>query len=192
MARSINSDPLLAHNFAILDVPVAGPLPFAFASQAARSAIQSGNFVGAKSVSIPEVTIEMRDIKEGNAHYVHRVPTGYVTTGETVIEWALFNTNLDMWAWVQQAIKGIIAPRRSLIVVHTRGDKVIPQRMHLLSGCVPTSWKPSSDLDALSSEVLMESLTLHVHEVILIPTPVPVTSPNESWTPTPSVPIFGG
>lgn len=175
MARSQNSDPLLAHNFSILDVPVIGALPLAFTIKAAQSAIGSGNFVGAASVSYPEVTLEMRTIKEGNEHHVHQVPTGFVTTGDVTIEWALFNINLDMWAWMQQAIRGRIAPRRSLIIVHTRNDKLIPQRMTLLESCVPTTWKPSGDLDANTSTVLLESLTLHVHNVVPIPLPIPIS-----------------
>lgn len=175
MARSQNSDPLMSHNFSILDVPVAGALPLAFSLKAVQNALGGGNFVGARSVSYPDVTMDVRTIKEGVHHYVHRVPTGYATTGECLIEWALFNTNLDMWAWMQQAIRGKIAPRRSLIIVHTRNDKIMPQRMTLLSGCVPTTWKPGSDLDAMTSEVVIESLTLNVHEITPIALPVPIS-----------------
>jgi len=175
MARSQNSDPLLSHNFSLLDVPVPGALPLAFSIKAAESAVSGGNFIGAKSVTYPDVTLEMRTIKEGTSHEVHQTPTGYVTTGDVTIEWALFNTSLDMWAWMQQAIRGRIAPRRSLIVVHTRNDKIVPQRMALLHGCLPTMWKPSGDMDATASEVLLESLTLHVHKISPIALPIPLS-----------------
>lgn len=188
MARSINSDPLLSHHFSIIDVPVAATLPFAFPIKLAQSAIGSGNFVGAKSVTFPDVTLEMKQIKEGNNPYIHQVPMGFVTTGDVTIEWALFNINLDMWAWMQQAILGRIAPRRSLIVVQTRSDKIIPQRMTLLEYCVPSAWKPGTDLDAETSQVVMESLTLNVWRIQPIPTPIPVTPPNASWVPRPPGP----
>ncbi len=168
MARSVNSDPLLAHNFSILDVPVAGPLPLAFSIKALQSAIGAGNFVGAKSVALPDVQLEMRPIKEGNNYRTHQVPTGFVTTGECTIEWALFNINLDMWAWMEQAIRGRIAPRRSLIIVQTRNDKIIPQRMTLLSGCVPTAWRNHSDLAEQSGLYRHLRGRLH-HQLYLVP-----------------------
>jgi len=173
MARSVNSDPLLSHNFALLDVPVAGVFPTAFPVKAVQSAINNGSYVGFQSISIPEMTVDMKDIREGNWPFTHHVPQGYVAGGECTIRFAVFNTNLDMWLWFQQVVWGRVAPRRSLIVVQTRNQKRIPQRMLWLRDCIPSTWRPATDLDASGSEVVMEELTLSVERVEILPLPVP-------------------
>lgn len=187
MARSVLTDPLMTHNFAVMDVPTNSAFPFAFSIKMALSAIMSGTFVGFSQVTIPEVTIETRDVKEGCWPFVHKVLTGFVTTSEATFTWGVLPVNYDMTLWVKQAIWGRGAPRRDIIVLHTRQDKRIPQRMILLQGCIPTGWKPASDFDANSGDVSLEELTLDVHEVSVIPTPVPVGRPNSSSAPRPTV-----
>lgn len=179
MARSASTDPLLAHNFALLDVPVAGLLPTAFPIKTVQSAVASGSFVGFRSLTMPEATIEMKEIKEGNWPYTHKTPTGFVDSGTVSMEFAVFGFNTDMWLYFQQAIWGRIAPRRSFIVVQTRADKLTIQRAYWLEDCLPQSWKPVSDFDATSSEVSVESMTLDVHRIRLLPVPVPL-GPNAS------------
>ena len=178
MARSVNSDPLLAHNFALIDVPVASALPLAFPIKTAQSAIQSGTFVGVKSIDIPEMTNDAKEIRELNGVFTHKVPSGYTTCGDATIEMAVFNSSLDMFVWFMQVAYGQLAPRRSILVVQFRNDKLIPQRLTLLHDCFPTAWKPASTLDATDGSVVMESLTLSVHRVTIVPLPVPLTPPQ--------------
>ena len=173
MARSVNSDPLMSHNFALMDVPVAGVFPTAFPLKSVQSAVNNGSYVGFQSISIPEMSLDVKDIREGNWPWVHRVPQGYVAGGDCTLRFAVFNINLDMYLWFQQAVWGRVAPRRSFIVVQTRNRKAIPQRMLWLRDCIPTTWKPATDLDASSSEVVMEELTLAVMRVEILPLPVP-------------------
>lgn len=174
MARSANTDPLLAHNFALLEVPVAGLRPLAFPEKTARSWAGGRNFIGFKSIELPEVTVEHKTIKEGNWPYVHSISTGFVETGDVTLEMAVFPTNTDMWIYFQQAVWGKIVPRRSFMVVQTRADKVLMQRIYWLENCVPKSWSPVSALDAQTSEVTIERLTLSVHRIRIIPTPTPL------------------
>jgi phage tail-like protein len=183
MARSVNSDPLLSHNFALLDVPIGGPWPVAFPAKTllnSRSAL-----LGFAEMDLPDVSLEMKDVKEGNWPFIHRVTTGFVSSGQVTLRQALLNTNTDMYQWFEQAIWGKYGPRRSFIAVNTRNDKTIPQRMHLLADCIPQSWKPSSNMSAGTSEVLMEELTMEVMRVQVIPLPIPVPPPNRSGFPTP-------
>jgi phage tail-like protein len=179
MARSASTDPLLAHNFALLDVPVAGLLPTAFPIKTVASAIGNGSFVGFKSIEMPTATIETKDIKEGNWPYVHKALTGFVDSGQVTLEFGLFSYNTDMWLYFQQAIWGRIAPRRSFLVVQTRADKLTLQRIYWLEDCLPVSWTPVSGLAADSSEVTSETLILDVHRIRLVPVPVPL-GPNNS------------
>lgn len=169
MARSFVTDPLLSHHFALIDVPTASIWPLAFPAKMAMSAISSGSFIGFSDIELPEPTIETREIKEGNYPYVHTLSTGFVTTGEVRISMALMPTNFEMYLWFRQSILGRVSPRRHLLVVYLRADKRIPYRYLLLEGCIPTAWKPSGDLSATSSEVLIESLTCNVHRVSFIP-----------------------
>lgn len=180
MARSQVSDPLMSHNFALVDVPVAGPIPVAFALKTAYSAVSTGSFIGFKSISIPEQTIEMQEVKEGNWPFVHKVPLGFTTTGEMTISSAIFPLNVDMYLWFKQCQYGRVAPRRHLMVVYLKQDKIVPQRILLCEECLPLTWKPSGDLDGESAEVLIEELTVDVHNIKMIPLPVPVGSPTQA------------
>lgn len=182
MARSANTDPLMAHNFAILELPIAGLFPFAFPVKTVQDALTGQAFVGFKSIDFPTVSLETYDIKEGNWPYLHKVSTGFTESGEVKLEMALFPVNTDMWVYFSQAIWGRVAPRRSFLVVQTRNDNSI-QRVYWLEGCLPISWTPTSSMDAASSEVLMEDITLSVHRIRIIPTPNPIVPVN-----TPSLP----
>jgi len=173
MARSVNSDPLLAHHFALMDVPLNSiKRGLAFSIKTAQSAIQSGHFVGCKSIDIPEMQIDTKEVRELNNPFTHDVVVGYTTTGDATIEMAVFNTSLDMYAWFMQVVRGKIAPRRSLLVVQLRADKLVQQRLILLQDCLPSAWKPATTLDGTSGEVVMESLTLKVRRVSIEPLPV--------------------
>lgn len=179
MARSANTDPLLAHNFALLEVPVAGLLPLAFPQKTIQSALGSGSFVGFKSIEMPEIEVEHKQIKEGNWPFVHSVSTGFVDSGQVSLEFALFATNTDMWVYFQQAIWGRIAPRRSFLIVATRPNKSVIQRIYWLEDCLPRSWAPAGGgFDAMSSEVMMEKIVLDVHRIRIIPTPTTISAPN--------------
>jgi phage tail-like protein len=178
VARSENSDPLLAHNFALIDVPVPGLLPLAFPVKTITSAIETGSFIGFQAISMPEMTLETKQVKEGNWPLLHNIPMGFVNAGTVTLRQAVLPINTDMYYWFLQAMWGRVAPRRNLVVVHLRADKQIPQRMVLLNGCFPTSWRPSSDLDASGTEVVTEELTLQVGKVDFLPNPILVPAPN--------------
>ena len=168
MARAQDSDPLQAFNFYLLDIPTAAIVPIAFPFKTGQGAV-NGQLLSFKSISIPEVTLETKEIQEGNWPFKHVVPLGYVSTGECVIQSAVTQLSLDFYLWFHQAVYGKIAPRRNFTVVHTRQDKLNPQRVIFLEGCIPISWKPTSDFDATSSELSIEELTMSVHRVEVLP-----------------------
>lgn len=182
MARSYFLDPLLSHNFALIEVPAPTLLPLAFPLKTAQSAIANGNFVGFQSMSVPELSMEMKTIKEGNNPYVHQVPTGYQTGGNVTLTMAVFPLNIDMWTWWKQVVAGMFAPRRHLMLVHTRPDKGLPARMILCQNCIPTMWRPSTDLNASETSVCMESITFYTENVEIIPVPFSDILPRTSAT----------
>lgn len=178
MARSSDSDPLLSHNFALIDVPVAGLLPLAFPVKTIQSAIETGAFIGFQQIDMPEVSLETKEIREGNWPRVHKVSMGYANAGQATLRHAVMPYNTDMYYWFVQAMWGRVVPRRTLLVVHLRNDKTLPRRIVKLGDCIPEAWRPSSSLDANSTEVVTEELTLQVGNVDFIPLPVSVPSPN--------------
>ena len=179
MARSFFTDPLMACNFALMEVPVAGPLPLAFGFKAIRSAISQGNFVGFQSMTVPEITLETREVRQGNWPHVHQVISGFASGGNITLSQAVLPEALDMYAWWLQAKNGLIAPRRNLILTHTRLDRALPARILSCQHCIPVSFKPGSDFVADASEVSMESLTLWTQKIdIIVVPPTPITPPR--------------
>ncbi len=190
MARSEASDPLLAHHFALLDVPVAGLLPTVFPLKTIESAVQTGAFIGFHNIDMPTVSSEMREIKEGNWPNIHKINTGFTNAGQVRLEFGLMGYQTDMYLWMQQCIYGRIAPRRHFIVVNLAANKQTIKRATWLEDCIASEWTPMGTLSASSSEVLMESITLEVHRVRPIPIPVPL-GPNVPAAAQPSLPSFG-
>lgn len=172
MARSQFTDPLMACNFALIEVPVAGLLPLAFPFKAVRSALSQGNFIGFQSMTVPEITVETREVRQGNWPHVHQVVTGFASGGNITLNQAVLPLGLDMYAWWKQTINGVFAPRRNLLLTHTRLDRSLPARMISAQLCIPVSWKCATDFDASLSEVSVESLTLHTHKLDIIPVPI--------------------
>ena len=182
MARSFLLDPLMVHNFALIEVPAASLLPLAFPLKTAQSAIANGNFVGFQSMTVPSMSMEMKTIKEGNNPLVHQVPLGFQTGGNVTLTMAVFPLNIDMYLWWQQVRDGMFAPRRHLILTHTRLDKGLPARMLQCSNCIPVEWKPASDFDANSTAVSMESITFYTENISVIPVPLSDVIPRSSAT----------
>lgn len=168
MARTIDTDPLMNFNYYLLDIPVASIIPVAFPFKTGQGLAEQ-QLLSFKSIGIPTMELQMKDIQEGNWPFKHQIPIGSVTTGDVTIESAVTPLSLDFYLWFAQAIWGTAAPRRHLTVVHTRADKLIPRRIYNLYGCVPKSWVPSSGMDATASSIAIESLTLSVHQVEVLP-----------------------
>ena len=179
MARSFTTDPLMACNFAMIEVPVAAfPAPLAFPFKAVRSALSQGNFVGFQSMTVPEVTLETREIRQGNWPYLHQVITGFSSGGNITLTQAVLPLATDMYLWWQQAVNGLLGPRRNILLTHTRLDKALPARMLSCQFCIPVSWKMATDFDASASEVSVESLTLWTQKVDIIPVPLSDIAPG--------------
>lgn len=168
MARSVDSDPLSNFNFYLLDVPTVAIPPVAFPFKIGQG-ISEGQLLSFKSISIPQMTLETKQIQEGNWPFKHTIPTGFVSTGDCTITSAITPLSLDFYLWFHQAVYGVGGPRRNFAVIQTRQDKQIPRRIILLEGCLPISWKPSSDFDAFSSDLSIEELTMSVNRVEVTP-----------------------
>jgi len=168
MARTTDTDPLSNFNFYLIDVPIAGVIPVAFPFKIGQNASQ-GQLLSFKSITIPTMELQIKEIQEGNWPFKHNVPLGFVNTGQVTIASAVTSLSMDFFLWFHQAVYGKFGPRRNFTIAHTRQDQTIPRRIILLEGCIPVSWKPSSDFDATSSDISIEELTMAVNRVEVTP-----------------------
>ena len=180
MARSGNLDPLMASNFALMELSI-GTVPFdpkregkgpildasVFPGTRGFSPRDLKLFLGFQSMSIPDVALETKEINEGNWPFTHKVPLTRMTTGDVTITQAVFSSSSDFYIWIFQALWGRGAPRRNLAAVHLDYAKKDVRRKLLLYNCVPVSWKPGTDFDASAAEVSVEELTFHVERMRL-------------------------
>lgn len=154
-----------------MEIPVAGLLPLVFGQKVVESALSNANFIGFSAIDIPSISLEMKEIKEGNNPYVHQVPLGYQPGGEVTLRHAVTATQFDMWLWWRQATYGRFAPRRHMMMVHIRRDKRLPARIIAFWECIPKTWTPSSGMDANASEIALESLTFYTSRIDVNPVP---------------------
>jgi len=177
MARSIDTDPLMVANFALMELSSDGPslrkggvLPLS----RGRSS-SNGIYIGFQSISMPEVSVEYQDITEGNWPYPHKVPLTKASTGDVTITQAVVPTSSDFYVWIFQTLWGRGAPRRHLSIVHLDSGKLASGRQIGLYNCMPVSYTPGSEFDANSAEVSIESLTFNVERIeILVGNPMRV------------------
>ena len=186
MARALSSDPLQNFSFHLLDIPVpTSTIPVAFPFKGGQGTAE-GQLLSFKSISVPNMTLQTKTIQEGNWPITHEIPLGVVKTGDCTIESAITPLSMDFYLWFFQAVWGVGAPRRNFAVVHTRADKFLPRRIVNLYGCFPKTWQPSSNFDASSSEISIESLTMSVHQVEVLPG---ITTPPTPGFTIPSPPL---
>ena len=191
MARSARvTDPLMVSNFALRELPTptipafpGGPVldTKVFPNTRGRSPSGYQDLLGFQSLSMPEVSVEFRDINEGNWPHAHRIPMTRMSTGDVTLSQAVFANSSDFYTWIFQALYGRGAPRRNFQIVHLgRSSDIalvgsvffgVPRwgeaRYIRLFGCLPVTWRPGSDFDANGAEVSLEELTINVERIDL-------------------------
>lgn len=171
MARPRSTDFLQNHKFAIVEIPHDPTERSAFFDREGIIAAGSA-MVGCKSITIPETTVDTLEINEGTEMFSHHVNTGRARTGECIISFAVIPAgSVGLYSWIHRAIYGIGSPRKDFAVYHFANTRVGPDtvasRIYFLEGCVPTAYKPSSDLDGEDDAVSLEEITFHCHRVKL-------------------------
>lgn len=171
MARAIDTDPLKAFSYYMLDVPLPTLIPVAFPFKLGITATEN-RLLSFQTITIPTVEHEVKEIQEGNWPFKHHVLSGRVNSGNVSIRAAVTPLSMDFYLWFHQGVWGKAGPRRNFSIIHTRGaDDQIPRRSMILHSCVPISWKPSGDFDASSSDISIEELTMAVERIETLPGP---------------------
>lgn len=141
---------------------------------------------GFARASIPEVTVEMKEVKEGTLEQKHYIPMA-ATIGPITLERGVAMFNSDFNDWTRSVIKGVPNQRRNLLLVQfteagflASGSDTgnsglglvnqffsindlfsrVPGKVWVLHSCMPTTYKAGSDLDALGNEISIASLTI--------------------------------
>lgn len=178
MARSPLTDFLQVGRFHIIDVSFAIPMVLL-------------PVYGFKSCTLPELSLNIRPVIEGNYEYARKVISGAEVSNITLEQGvSLFNS--DFWDWTRKAVVGRKPAKNLLIVQFTRmgesanafapGDDVatlpsgtqipgafeftkkIPGRAWLCRECRPARYKPGSDFDGMSQDISLASLELSMEE----------------------------
>jgi phage tail-like protein len=164
--------------------------------------------LGFSACTMPEVSVEMREVQPGNWEYKRRAVKTADVAPITLSRGARFYDS-DFWIWIHNAITGKQPLRRNLMLVHFMGYRPLsetlpadvsgnfpdenavtslatrlPARAWALVGCVPTRYKAGGDFDANTSDVSIQELELQPEfvEEVTIATKNPTVARTFSLT----------
>lgn len=162
-----------------------------------QSGTGTGGEAGFQSVSIPDISIEATEYREGTYKYTRKFP-GPPTIADITLIRGVIVQDTKFYDWAVNTYSG--GPYRCdlTILQYTRGDLSVSTpaqnssvpttaaRQYLCYECLPTQVKPAGDLDATSGEVAMAELTVAM-EYFTIKNAVPTgaSTPFATATPTP-------
>lgn len=155
MARSIETDPYHDFRFHLVD-PAGGNLDAV---------------AGFTSVTMPDVTVEEAPYREGTFIWTQKLP-GVPTVGDITLSKGIFKRDSDFFNWVLKVVEGGQEYRTELIlqqyhITDEFGIQGSPSRITRLRECWGKQAKPTSDMDATSSNISIQTLTISVEEIDL-------------------------
>jgi phage tail-like protein len=139
---------------------------------------------GFTTCSIPDLTIESVEYKEGTFVYPRKYP-GNPALGECTFGRGVTRGDSSFWDWAVNSVEGSsgIEYRADLDIDHYHRDQILPNaqsvsgnpsaniasasisRTYHLFECFPTMCKPAGDLDATSSEISIQEMTVAVERM---------------------------
>lgn len=152
MARSVETDPYHNFRFHLVD-PAGGNLdPVA----------------GFMSVTMPDLSVEEAPYREGVFKWTQKYP-GIPSVGDVTLTKGVFKRASDFHNWVLKVINGGQEYRTELIlqqyhITDEFGISGTPSRITRLRECWGKNAKPTPDVDATSSAISIQSLTVSVEE----------------------------
>lgn len=170
------SDFLPTHRFYVLDVSFTIPTVFNIS-------------YGFSHCSAPEITVDTKQVKEGNYEFHRFIPVG-ANVSPISLQQGVRIFNSDFYDWVISCIEAKKTFRRNLLLIQFTdvaaiggngsgsidsligsflplGDILarIPGRAWMLRDCIPVSYKAGTDMDALSAQVSIAELSIQPTEV---------------------------
>ncbi len=144
---------------------------------------------GFKSITAPGITLETKDITQGNQEYKRSVVLK-ASVEDITLEKGVSIFNSDFYDWVVQVIRGTPDQRRNLMLIQFSDTSMAngrvdlnlgggpisvinfndlvgraPGRSWMLKECIPVAYKAGSDFDALGNEISLESLTIRPYYI---------------------------
>lgn len=176
MARVRTQDFLQNHRFWLMDLVPSATYPFL---------VLGPPLLGFQSITMPEYTAEVEEIKQLNSMYKKHVYNGGGMSSITLTRGVLGYDN-SFNDWMNRAIRGNDMTNRNLLLIHFTGinsdgindrffglsDELpsepweersfLPGKVYLLWDCIPSRYKPGSDFDALGGQVSIAELELQI------------------------------
>jgi phage tail-like protein len=159
MPRSQSTDPFQTFRFHVTATKAGGNGIDPFGPVAA----------GFMSVSLPTINVESVEYKEGTMVYRRKFP-GDVTFDDITLTRGVVSKGSELWNWINECARGK-EYRIDLEIKHFHRQDIVdkddfttltPSRVIKCFNCFPISVKPGSDLDAQSSEVSVQEITLSI------------------------------
>lgn len=125
---------------------------------------------GFNTITTPNVTIEVAEHRTGNETWTKKLP-GVPTVGDGTMTRGVLLGNTTLYDWIIEKLLNR-APFRTDIEIHVynqiqpgtqENDKFA--RREQWFNCFPSDVKPLADLDATSSDVNLEEVTVAVEEI---------------------------
>lgn len=175
--RSRLEDLLRSNRFWLVDVVPSSTFPFF---------VLGAPFMGFQGITMPEVTLEVDEVKQVNSMYKKYLYSGGSVGVITLMRGCRVYDD-TFWQWINRAVRGIdMMPRNLLLVQYTDINmsaytgvdvslpvaiqawevaQFVPGRAWLLWNCIPTRYKAGTDLDAMSGEVSIMELDVQPEAV---------------------------
>jgi hypothetical protein len=165
-------DLLQSHRFWLVDLVPSSTFPFF---------VMGAPIMGFQSITMPEVTLEVDEIKQVNSMYKRYAYSGGSVGAITLTRGArAYDDTFNLW--VDRAIRGYDMVPRNLLLIQFTGINVanalglsvdlptaiqawevaqfLPGRAWLLWDCIPTRYKAGTDMDAMSGDVSIMELDI--------------------------------
>jgi phage tail-like protein len=168
MARHRIADYLQNHRFWLMDMVPSATFPFL---------VLGTPLLGFQSITAPEYTADVDEIKEMNSMFKKHVYSGG-SVGPMTLTRGVRGYDDTFWQWMMRAMRGWDVTPRHLLLVHftsigaTTDDigvkaweaiAFLPGKAWILWDSIPTRYKAGSDFDAMGGEVSLSELEIQPH-----------------------------
>lgn len=134
----------------------------------------AGIEAGFTSISLPEVTVEHADYREGTNLYSQKYPVRPVY-GSITLSKGVTKASSGLYKWIKNCIEGKGYRANILIDQFHRTDiggfqdfsKLKASRRIECWYCLPVRYKPGTDLDANSSEISIEEIEFEIEFFVI-------------------------
>lgn len=170
MARSMNTDYLQSMRFHVVISGNTATLDWG-----TKIGAGAHSTAGFNTVTVPELSIESVEYREGRWNYSRKMPGVPSMGGDISMTRGVVRKDTDFWDWAHIVAEGSGEYRADLDIYHYHRDNALtrglsytqnqtllqldkPAKIYKVRDAFPTRCKPAGDMDASSSEVSISEL----------------------------------